>query len=150
MYKYMMNKTSEYYVLLRDYLIAHDKDFPIPLTNKVNIEDYLVKISKLGKSIICLSNGKIIGLIFYYDNDKKLHRGFISLVSVDKYYRRNGIAKELVKLALKEMSKNNIQWCEIPTHITNNSAINLYESLGFIQEKKEIKENGNILLIRKV
>ena len=150
MYEYVLDKTDEYIFLLQDYLIKHNKDFPIPLSNKVNIDKYLVKIAKLGNSIICLDEEKIIGLIFYYDNDIKTHRGFISLVSVDETHRRKGIASTLVKLVLKEMRKNNIQWCEIPTHITNQSAIKLYKSLGFKQEKKEIKENGNILLVRKI
>lgn len=131
------------------YLENHEKDFPIPLTKKVNIREYVLKINKLGKSLICYDENKIAGLIFYYVNNLKDKRGFISLVIVGNNYRNQGIAKSMLRLVFNDMKENGMEWCDIPTHSSNNKAIRLYSSLGGIRDDNMAK-NGNIILVKKL
>lgn len=70
------------------YVKSHNNDFPIPLSKKVDIEDYVLKVSSLGEMVICRDKTKIVGVVFYYNNNIEEKRGFISLVSVDKNYRK--------------------------------------------------------------
>lgn len=133
---------------LVEYLSCHDKDFPIPISKKVNIDEYVKKIIERGKGLLSLCNGKIIGVIFYYDNNELEKKAFISLVSVDIKFREQGIARNMLKKVI-EMIDDKIEYCQIPTHISNYKAINLYKSFGF-----ELiglpDEKGNILLLKKL
>lgn len=149
MYTFYYNHTDKYYDSIYRYLEKHDNDFPIRLSEKVNLEEYLFKINKLGKSIICMNDKEeIIGLVFYYDNNIIEKKAFVSLVSIDKNYRNRGIAKNMILELFKCLKNTHINLCEVPTHKTNYIAINLYESLGF--KKDYINENENIHLVKKI
>ena len=149
MLKYINNQTDRKLDGLKKYLFDHDKDFPIPLSNKVDLDEYIKKINKLGKSIIWLDEENIVGIVFYYDNNIKENKAFISLVSVDKNYRNQGIARKMLNTVFKQLRKKGIYLCELPTHVLNHKALNLYNSLGFEKQNK-VQENGNILLIKKL
>lgn len=133
-----------------EYIKGHENDFPIPLSQKVNIDEYVYKIQNNGKMVICYNANQIIALVFYYSNNIEEKKGFISLVSVDKNYRKRGIAKKMLEIVFDNMKKRGMQLCEIPTHSTNQKAINLYTSLGFKQKENYVYENGNILLIKEI
>lgn len=144
--KFIYNRMYYYIDEVIEYLYIHEKDFPIPLSNKINLEEYIIKIKNKGNSIICLSDsGKIVGLLFYYDNNKTEKKAFVSLVSVDQNFRNKGIASSMLSEMFKNLKKSNVEICDIPTHFTNKQAISLYKKFGFIQTGGQEK-NGNILL----
>lgn len=133
---------------LIDYLIDHDRDFPIPISKKVNIVDYIKKIIENGKGILALHNGKIVGLVFYYDNNKIDRKAFVSLVSVDSQYRNRGIASNMVKKMIEDIN-NKMEYCQVPTHISNNKALDLYYSFGFKLSGLP-DEDGNVMLLKEL
>lgn len=144
--KYIYNGMHNYITEVRKYLYIHEKDFPIPLSNKINLEEYIIKIRDRGNSIICLSDsGEIVGLLFYYDNNKIEGKAFVSLVTVDQDFRNKGIASTMLSKMLKNLKKDNVKICDIPTHITNEKAISLYKKFDFIQTDGQEKD-GSILL----
>lgn len=134
---------------LINYLYNHDKDFPIPITNKVDIEKYVQKILKLGHCLISFDNKKIVGILIYYDNDIETNTAFLSLVSVDKEYRNQGIASKMINHLIKNMENvDYIKYIDVPTHITNETAIILYKKFGF--KFTGIKKEDNTIILRKV
>lgn len=143
-----INNISDKCDELIDYLIDHDRDFPIPISKKVNIVDYVKKIIDKGKGILALHSGKIVGLIFYYDNNKKDRKAFVSLVSVDSQYRNMGIANNMVKKMIEDIN-DKMKYCQIPTHISNNKALDLYYSFGF-KLSGFPDEDGNIMLLKEL
>lgn len=71
-------------------------------------------------------------------------QGYIGMFAVDEQYRKLGIGNALASLALHRMAEE----CDelaLETEITNTAALRLYESLGFIREKRLPKYylNGN-------
>lgn len=148
MYSYYYNHTEKLYKDLYNYLMKHDEDFPIRLSDKVDLKEYLKKICNLGKSIICMQEQEIVGIILYYDNNVIDNKAFVSLVSVDMNHRNKGIANNMLLELFKNLRNSGIKTCEVPTHNTNHIAIKLYKSLGF--EIDYINDNGNLHLIKKL
>ncbi|KAI0789161.1 acyl-CoA N-acyltransferase [Abortiporus biennis] len=64
------------------------------------------------------------------------NRGYIAMLSVRKDWRKKGIATTLVKRAMQEMIGYGAQEVILETEYDNASALSLYESLGFIREKR--------------
>lgn len=143
MIKYIDGLNSRREEILQ-FLIDHNNDFPIPLTEKVNLNDYVDKILSCGKVLLALSNNKIIGILIYYDNNIIDKIAFISLLLVDEGYRNKGIAKNLLDLVICKVQKK-MEWCDVPTHVTNIAAINLYKSRNFFRTYDD-RNDGTIIL----
>jgi len=64
------------------------------------------------------------------------NRGYIAMLSVSKDWRKRGIASTLVRKAMEAMKENNVEEVVLETEFDNHAALSLYESLGFIREKR--------------
>ena len=62
------------------------------------------------------------------------NEGDINQVAVTNAYRRQGIARRMVSTMMEEMKKNGFLEITLEVRAGNDSAIALYESLGFVQE----------------
>ncbi|PWW80566.1 acyl-CoA N-acyltransferase [Tuber magnatum] len=63
-------------------------------------------------------------------------RGYIAMLAVKERYRGNGIATNLVKMAIKAMIERDTDEVALETEITNTAAMRLYEGLGFLRSKR--------------
>ncbi|KAI0252305.1 acyl-CoA N-acyltransferase, partial [Lactifluus subvellereus] len=63
-------------------------------------------------------------------------RGYIAMLSVDKGYRKRGIASALVRHSISVMRANGAQEIALETEFDNVPALALYTSLGFVPEKR--------------
>jgi len=64
------------------------------------------------------------------------NRGYIAMLSVDRSFRKRGIASTLVQHSLDAMKENGVEEVVLETEFDNSAALSLYESLGFIREKR--------------
>ncbi|KAJ7631961.1 acyl-CoA N-acyltransferase [Mycena polygramma] len=64
------------------------------------------------------------------------NRGYIAMLSVSKNWRKRGIASTLVKNSLDAMKEDGVEEIVLETEYDNSAALSLYESLGFIREKR--------------
>ncbi|KAF7320907.1 N-acetyltransferase MAK3 [Mycena chlorophos] len=64
------------------------------------------------------------------------NRGYIAMLSVRKDWRKRGIASALVKNSLDAMKEDGVEEIVLETEFDNSAALSLYESLGFIREKR--------------
>lgn len=115
---------------LEQYIQEHDSDFKPPISSKTDIPKYALKLATLGKVIFCYDNEKIIGVTAFYCNSDEY--AFCSYLSVDRNYRNKGIAKELINKMIDYCEKTNVLGIKTNTW-TNNKAIELYLSNGFVQ-----------------
>jgi len=81
-------------------------------------------------AMVAESGGEITGIIELKENNH------ISMLYVHKAFHRKGVAKELVRLALEEVSSNNENIEEITVN-SSRYAVPFYERLGFIQYENE-------------
>ncbi|RXW18643.1 hypothetical protein EST38_g7204 [Candolleomyces aberdarensis] len=64
------------------------------------------------------------------------NRGYIAMLSVDKRWRKRGIASSLVRHSIEAMKLGGVDEIMLETEYDNHAALSLYESLGFIREKR--------------
>ncbi|WP_408641619.1 GNAT family N-acetyltransferase [Solibacillus palustris] len=92
--------------------------------------------------IVAEIKGKVIGLIvFRSKNNKRIaHTGYFTTM-VKKDYRDMGIGKLLIKELLNWAEQNPfIEKVSLGVLSTNQRAIALYKSVGFVEEGRKIKE----------
>ncbi|EGO28548.1 NAT3/MAK3 N-acetyltransferase [Serpula lacrymans var. lacrymans S7.9] len=64
------------------------------------------------------------------------NRGYIAMLSVNKNWRKRGVASSLVRHSIEVMKQRNVVEVVLETEYDNAAALSLYESLGFIREKR--------------
>eukprot|EP00443_Scrippsiella_acuminata_P077800 CAMPEP_0115395960 /NCGR_PEP_ID=MMETSP0271-20121206/13050_1 /TAXON_ID=71861 /ORGANISM="Scrippsiella trochoidea, Strain CCMP3099" /LENGTH=388 /DNA_ID=CAMNT_0002819677 /DNA_START=80 /DNA_END=1247 /DNA_ORIENTATION=- len=76
---------------------------------------------------------------------RNTHRGYIAMLAVDKELRGRRIGSKLVQLCLDRMRALGADECVLETEVTNEGALALYRSMGFVKEKRLHKYylNGN-------
>ncbi|RWS16477.1 N-alpha-acetyltransferase 30-like protein [Dinothrombium tinctorium] len=81
---------------------------------------------------------KIIGaIVCKLDLHKKMvKRGYIAMLAVDENYRKRKIGSNLVIRAIKAMVRGDADEVVLETEITNKPALQLYENLGFVRDKR--------------
>ena len=63
-------------------------------------------------------------------------RGYIAMLAVDPSCRRLGLGRKLVKMSIEAMLELGAEEVVLETEITNVAALRLYESFGFMREKR--------------
>lgn len=84
-----------------------------------------------------MEEGECVGaIVCKLDRYKEALRGYIAMLAVHEKCRRKKIGSNLVTLAIKRMIEHNADEVVLETEITNKSALNLYENLGFVKDKR--------------
>jgi len=67
------------------------------------------------------------------------------MLAVDPNYRRLGLGKKLVMKTIERMREDGANEVILETEITNTAALRLYESIGFLRDKRMASYylNGN-------
>ncbi|CAF1036423.1 unnamed protein product [Rotaria sp. Silwood1] len=78
--------------------------------------------------------GAIISKLDLHKNS--LRRGYIAMLAIKQEYRRKKIASTLVLMSIREMIKRGCDEIVLEAEVTNHAALNLYENLGFLREKR--------------
>ncbi|PIN85727.1 MAG: hypothetical protein COV47_00725 [Candidatus Diapherotrites archaeon CG11_big_fil_rev_8_21_14_0_20_37_9] len=135
---------------LTNFLKEVDDDFLPPLSD-TNFErlgtgkslgEYLGKFPKKGL-IYAEKNGKVTGLLGYFDYFEKYGTGFIENVSVLKSQRQHGIGSKMLEMAINTMKKTGIEKITVRTWTTNAASIRLYKKFGFNIKKTIHNDRGN-------
>ena len=113
-----------------------DQDFPTPLSNKVDLNEYAEKILSTAEILSVVKNDQVVACIVLYCNDFNTKYAYIPLVGVLQQYRGLGYAKSLVSAAISIVKSREFK--TIGIHTENSSALKLYQSLGF-----DIKQQGD-------
>lgn len=111
-------------------LIIDEYSYDKTIDKKFKIKDYFTSIYKddNNKLLIYKTDDKIVGYIFA----KKIEKGIlIDGLYVEKTYRNNGIATDLINHVIKISKENKIPYIDINVMYENESAKNLYKKLGF-------------------
>ncbi|KIR35960.1 peptide alpha-N-acetyltransferase [Cryptococcus deuterogattii CA1014] len=82
------------------------------------------------------STRAIATIICKQDIHRGTNRGYIGMLSVAKDYRRRGIGRKLVEIAVEEMAKRGAKQVMLETEHDNQTSLALYDKLGFLREKR--------------
>ncbi|XP_065681748.1 N-alpha-acetyltransferase 30 isoform X1 [Hydra vulgaris] len=70
---------------------------------------------------------------------KDVWRGYIAMLAVHKDYRRHKIGSKLVQKSIRRMIEQGCDEVVLETEVTNTGALNLYENLGFVRDKRLLR-----------
>ena len=116
---------------LTTFLRVIDDIFPIPLSNKVSIDEYALKTLSKGVALCAEDSGKNVGILLGYANDSVTKNAYIGTLGVLEEYRSQGIGKSLVNY-MKELSHSyGMEMIYLFTHKSNGSAVRFYIKNGF-------------------
>lgn len=119
---------------IREFFYRTDKEFDVPLSQKVNIDEYASKLYTYAEFFVCYDDDKIIGMICCYMN--RPPKAYISHVCVDSGHQGKGIFKELFALVKKECSIKSIEMISLEVNKNNYNAQQIYKKLGFVDSNK--------------
>lgn len=114
-----------------EFLIKIDDSFPIPLSEKVNLKEYSIKLSTQATILTKKNDENIVALVAGYTKNLINNSAYICVVGVLENYRGRGFAAQLVNEFIELCKKKNILSVNLYTHKTNNNAIKLYKKIGF-------------------
>lgn len=126
-----------------------DKDFVPALSSRVSIPDYCKKLHTHADIISLIHKNKTIGLVAVYANNKKERTAYISSVCMLKEFRGKGYSRLLLENAIVYVKLKELNYIHLEVGLENVPAISLYESLGFIQIKKDLVTQIMELVINK-
>lgn len=110
-----------------------------PWPREVFLIDFL--FNKSAHYFVAKIENKIVGFIGLWVEEKKLH---IINITVHPNERCKGIGKNMVYFAINYAKENNLNEIYLEARKSNQSAIKLYESIGFmvLEELKEYYQDG--------
>lgn len=98
---------------------------------------YLKKNSsnKYYRYYICSKGNKLIGHIWFGQQDSDRKKGFIDEIYVHPKHRKKGIATMLIKEAIDWMKRKNSSMVELDVKVLNKGAVSVYKKMGFVEQK---------------
>lgn len=138
-YKNNISKSTD----ILSHLLRTDIIFLKTLKKLVNLEEYASKLATKSTRFEAWNDSEeLVGIVCLYLNK---NGGFITNVSVEPRYYRNGIGELLLKKTILFSKSKSIQNIELEVEINNESAINLYVKHGFkIKKTIEYKHIMNL------
>ena len=134
---------------IRDFFYETDEEFDIPLSQKVDVDEYTMKLYEYSDFYVCFDGVDIAGLICCYTN--RPPDAYISHVCVRREYQSRGIFKHML---LHQQTKKAVSFhyqintISLEVAHKNLRARTVYERLGFVLESE--REESSILKLKLV
>ena len=102
-----------------DFIKKINYDFPIPVSEKVDLNEYCEKLWEKAELVAEVQDEEIRGLVAGYMNDLENGSAYISLVGVSRDFRNQGLGKKLVHQFVLLCREKQIRSVNLYTHKTN-------------------------------
>ncbi len=133
---------------LEDFLKKADKLFPVPLSEKVNLHEYAVKLFE--KATLCsfTVNGDIVGLAGGYTENTTDNLAYLSLLCVLPEFQGKGIGYNLVNRFINISESKKLRGVHLYAVKTNLPAMKMYNKMGFEEfiTENELRPNDAHLI----
>jgi ribosomal protein S18 acetylase RimI-like enzyme len=127
--QYHTNKASA--AEIAEHLRRCDAGFVPRLSERVDIDEYAIKIVTSATRFEAWADGVLVGLVAAYCNDVVSRIAYITSVSLLDDWRGRGIGACLIKSCLKHAATSCMKSASLDVDSTNLPAIRLYEKCGF-------------------
>lgn len=131
---------------LPDILKVEAECFSSPWTEAMFISEFT---GKFAHYFVAEENGHAVGYMGMWALSGE---GHITNVAIGKNYRRRGFARALIQHFIDIAKKENLEFMTLEVRASNEPAITLYKSLGFVQvgvRKKYYENKEDALLLTK-
>lgn len=132
MVNYRINTASASQIA--DHLLKCDTDFTPPLSDRVEIDKYAMKIASKATRFEAYSDGVLIGLVAAYMSSQHNDLAYITNVSLVREWTGKGIASRLVSQCIEYAKTSAIRQIDLEVADANAAAIKLYKRLGFVAD----------------
>lgn len=119
-----------------NFLKNEDNSFPVKLSSRVRLEDFVDKILGIGKVYAFKFKKDIVGLIAFYDNDYINKNAYLTYICVNEAYRDNKLGLKLMNQMYEECKKCKMKSIFLSTNVKNVRAQKFYEKIGYIKCEK--------------
>ncbi len=124
---YEMNEESVY-----NFLCEVDKNFPVPLSEKVDLREYAKKLVNKAEICCITEENRILSVAAGYMNNADEEVAFLAVVATSQQARGKGMASALVKEFIDKARARQLKGVHLYTDKRNSSAISIYTKLGFV------------------
>jgi len=80
--------------------------------------------------------GAVVAKLEHHRGRVGHYRGYVAMLAVHPNERGRGLGRALVQRCIDEMKVYGGVDCYLETEVTNTAALKLYQSLGFIRDKR--------------
>lgn len=130
--QYADNRSSLNEVL--QHLKVCDNSFTPPLSTRVNLDTYALKIREKAHRYEAWQGDQLIGLLAAYCNAPHKRVAFITSVSVLPSCIGKGVASQLMAHCIYTLQQQSFKFLQLEVATTNLPAIKLYQKFGFSSE----------------
>lgn len=116
---------------IHSYLVERNNDFSPPLSAKVDLYKYASKMFNNATIYTVDYQDSIIGMTGCYTNNFQTLEAYITNTSIHPSYYGTGLATELMKYCIKDVSSKGFKTIKLEVHKENLRAINFYKKMGF-------------------
>lgn len=128
------------------HLMCCDAEFIPPLSGRVRIEDYAVKIAAKACRFEAWADEALVGLVAAYFGTQEPRVIHVTSVSVLREWTGRGIAASLISLCFERAGELGIGRITLEVAETNVPAAGLYEKFGF----HAIGRNGQFIIMESI
>lgn len=130
---------------IQEFMETVDRDFKPQFSTYVNIRQYLAKLDEYAEVLLAVREKTILGLIAFYCNDSTGGVSHITYLAVRRNCRGQGVGQKLLVECVDTVRKAGMKYVQARTWKENESAIALYEKIGFqkIRERAD-RADGSV------
>ena len=136
---YRLNRASKTKII--EHLQACDASFSPPLSTRVQIKDYAIKIECNAMRFEAWKDDKLVGLVAAYFNDHLRRIAYITSVSIVEEFVGKGVANILLKRCVNYAKSSGMYKISLSVSKKNINAIELYKKNSFIFD---VEDGSNI------
>lgn len=132
------------YARLVEYLKSIDSIFPVPMSERVVIDNHAKKVLDLGAVFVASIQGKIVGVLLGYANNYEKNMAYVGTLGVTNGFRNMNIGKRLLHEFVGYARKRGMKTVSLHAHRDNHGALRFYEREGFektFDDKKPYEES---------
>lgn len=122
---------------IREFFYRTDNEFDLPLSQKVNVDEYTLKLYTYADFFVCYDDSRIVGMICCYMN--RPPEAYISHVCVDSEYQGKGVFSKLFVLLKDECLNKTINSIALEVGLFNLKAQLAYKKKDFLISGKTNK-----------
>ncbi len=116
---------------IRRFLIEVDQTFPVPLSQKQELEKFAVKLYEKATFCTVMEKGRIIAMTAGYVENVVENLGYISVVATLPEYQGRGYSSDTVRRFIEKAKEQHLDGVHLYTASGNEKAIRMYKRIGF-------------------
>jgi ribosomal protein S18 acetylase RimI-like enzyme len=137
---YLSNQAST--VAIACHLASCDSNFLPPLSSRVDLNDYAIKITRHARRFEAWVDDTLIGLVAVYDNDHADGIAYITNVSILPAWTGKGVATHLLQRCIEYEKQKKMVKLHLNVNKNHLHAIKLYEKRGFIANNNSVTSSN--------